>query len=589
MRRILQVFYIIFSAALLSLAIPNELYNFGSPLIGFIALIPFYFAYNNFESYKEAFLLSALHGLITHLLSSFWLAYFKEYAALTLGASAIGTGLIHGLVGWFYFLPYAKTKKTSTLRYNQKNYNISFKIIWFVSIYVLWEWVKSCGFLGYPWGTVSSAMYKFKILTQIADITGTYGITYICALFSAIIAQGILLTSEISKSANPKNIIFSYKTIATLFIALIITSFIYGTYQYYKPRKPIKYLSTIFVQQNSDPWKQSSDNESILLSQKLTEEKLQEVKNQGKSVDLVVWSEGCLKYSFPNSEAHYRYFPSEKPLLTFIKETNVPFLLGGSYKKNSIERKYMNAALLFDNNGKFRGAYGKNHLVPLAEAIPFSEIPFIGTILKKLVGISAGWDPGDQYVFFELKGHHPTDKILPLTKTISLKQSYSEQKKQESEKPYVKISAPICFDDSFPDVCIPLAKHGTELFVNITDDSWSQKKSSEYQHFVVSSYRAIETRTTMARSTNSGYSVVIDPTGKIIHDMPLFEATSSFFQIPVYQRKQTTYMTFVNWLPKIIIIFVLIVSTLVYINLNKPLEPNSERKIHKKKHKKNKK
>lgn len=111
MRRILQVFYVIFSATLLALAIPNELYHFGSPLLGFIALIPFYFAYNNFESYKEAFFLSALHGLITHLLSSFWLAYFKEYAALTLGASAIGTGLIHGLVGWFYFFLTQKQKK----------------------------------------------------------------------------------------------------------------------------------------------------------------------------------------------------------------------------------------------------------------------------------------------------------------------------------------------------------------------------------------------------------------------------------------------------------------------------------------------
>ena len=203
MRRILQVFYVIFSATLLALAIPNELYHFGSPLLGFIALIPFYFAYNNFESYKEAFLLSALHGLITHLLSSFWLAYFKEYAALTLGASAIGTGLIHGLVGWFYFLPYAKTKKTSTLRYNQKNYNISFKIIWFVFIYVLWEWVKSCGFLGYPWGTVSSSMYKFKILTQIADITGTYGITFICALF--------YLHQKFQKVQIPKTLFFHTK------------------------------------------------------------------------------------------------------------------------------------------------------------------------------------------------------------------------------------------------------------------------------------------------------------------------------------------------------------------------------------------
>ena len=69
----------------------------------------------------------------------------------------------------------------------------------------------------------------------------------------------------------------------------------------------------------------------------------------------------------------------------------------------------------------------------------------------------------------------------------------------------------------------------------------------------------------------------------------VIEKNKRVFKIPVYQRKQTTYMMFTNWLPKIIIIFVLIVATLVYINLNKPLEPNSERKIHKKKHKKNKK
>ena len=107
MSQILQVFYVIFSACLLALSLPNELLHFGSPLLGFIALIPFYISYNSFKSYKQAFLLSALHGLITHLLSSFWLAHFKEYAAITLGASAFGTALIQGLVGLFYFLPFA--------------------------------------------------------------------------------------------------------------------------------------------------------------------------------------------------------------------------------------------------------------------------------------------------------------------------------------------------------------------------------------------------------------------------------------------------------------------------------------------------
>lgn len=592
MSQILQVFYVIFSACLLALSLPNELLHFGSPLLGFIALIPFYISYNSFKSYKQAFLLSALHGLITHLLSSFWLAHFKEYAAITLGASAFGTALIQGLVGLFYFLPFAKTKKLSTLyeySSNQFTYDVSFKIIWFISIYVLWEWVKSCGFLGYPWGTISTSMYKFKILTQIADVTGTYGITYICAFFSAVIAQGLLLITNIHKSSNPKNIISSYKTVSKLCAILLLISFTYGTYQYYKTRKPVKYLSTVLVQQNADPWKQSSDNETILLSQKLTEEKIKEVENRGKSVDLVVWSEGCLKYPFPDSEAHYRYFPSERPLLKFIKEMDVPFLLGGSFKKDAENRKYMNAALLFDDDGNFRGAYGKNHLVPLAEAIPFADVPFIGNIIKKILGFSAGWTPGDQYVLFEIKGHNPTNKILPATKTISLKQSYKEQQKQEKEKPYVKISAPICFDDSFPDVCRPLIKAGTELFVNITDDSWSQKKSAEYQHFVVASYRSIETRTTMVRSTNSGYSVVLNPTGKIIHDMPLFEATSSFVQIPVYESRYTTYTIFGNWLPKLIILFVLIESIYQFKNLNTPLSPNSERKIHKKKKGKTKK
>ena len=101
----------------------------------------------------------------------------------------------------------------------------------------------------------------------------------------------------------------------------------------------------------------------------------------------------------------------------------------------------------------------------------------------------------------------------------------------------------------------PLFLNGTELFVNITDDSWSLKKSSEIQHFVIASYRAIEYRTTLVRSANAGYSVVVSPSGKVIADLPLFEEAALDFDIPVYKRVMTTYARFGNWLPYLCLIF----------------------------------
>ena len=125
--------------------------------------------------------------------------------------------------------------------------------------------------------------------------------------------------------------------------------------------------------------------------------------------------------------------------------------------------------------------------------------------------------------------------------------------------PYtVRLATPICFDDAFTDIMRPLFLNGCELFVNITDDSWSRKQSSEIQHFVIASYRAIEYRTSLIRSSNAGYSVVVDPAGKVIADQPLFEESSLVYDVPIYEHKMTTYARFGNWLPYLcIVIFVL--------------------------------
>ncbi|MCR5187597.1 MAG: hypothetical protein K6C97_01585, partial [Treponema sp.] len=146
--------------------------------------------------------------------------------------------------------------------------------------------------------------------------------------------------------------------------------------------------------------------------------------------------------------------------------------------------------------------------------------------------------------------------------------------------------APICFDDSFTDIMRPMFLNGAELFVNITDDSWSLKKSSEYQHFVIASYRAIEYRTTLIRSTNAGYSVVVDPAGKILADMPLFQAQAMSCEVPIYEHKMTCYARFGNWLPYLLVTLFALYLIYAFLMFEKTDFVPSERKI--KKHKKHK-
>ena len=108
MTLILQVFYSVFSGLLLTLGIPNELFLLGNPFYAFISIIPYYIAIKNAKSYKQAFLLGFVQTLTTHLASSFWLAYFKDFAIFTLGASAAATACIGGikkLLHFPFFLP----------------------------------------------------------------------------------------------------------------------------------------------------------------------------------------------------------------------------------------------------------------------------------------------------------------------------------------------------------------------------------------------------------------------------------------------------------------------------------------------------
>ena len=498
---ILQVFYAFFSSLLQTTAIPNEIFLKGFPALGIFCLAPLYVSANKSTTYRQSFFCFAIQTGFVHIFSSFWLGFYRDFAIFTLGASAAGTAVIGGFFGLFFH-------GVSSFSKRKTDGSAFFRIIWFASIWTAWEWLKSnFGFLAYPWGTLSMTAFSWTALIQIADITGAYGVSFLFALSSALTGEAIF-QCKISS--------FSVRRSALAVASLYAIAIFYGATKLAEPRQAKKSLSALVVQQNIDPWIARDDRIGIRRSQELTDSI---ILKGGEKPDLVVWSEGVLNHAFPAAQIFYEQSPEENPLLPYIRRTSVPFIIGGAYTVTPTKvrpRRHSNVAFLFSKDGEIVDLHAKIHLVPFGEYIPGSENPKIAKALKSVLHISAGWIPGKKPSIFSV----------------------------QTKKGEIKFAVPICFEDAFPDLHRKMFFLGSELFINITNDSWSMTRSAEWQHLAVAAYRSVEFRQTMVRATNSGCSAVILPTGKISALLPLFTEYADILSVPIFPRKTTVYARF---------------------------------------------
>ncbi len=545
-------------------SISNEVLPFGSPLIALFSLVPLYIILYQSKSYKACFWFMFFQAITVHLLSSFWLANFRDFAIFTLGASAVGTGWLAGQMGlFFHFMP-AQRKKTYIIEENGGFHHFAqfSRILWFCACWVSWEWFKSTGFLAYPWGTLFLGAFRWKILTQIADITGQWGISFIYALFAALVGEGLMTLRELPHAAAPEVLASRYRQAAAFTASIFAVCVVYGLFQYFIPRIPEKFINTIIVQQNIDPW-EGGEKASITISQKLTEDAAAFMRSHGQEPELVLWSEGVLEHPFPRDRSYYEMFPEEESLGSFIRRMHIPFIIGGTTYLNPEKKHYANSAIFFDKAGTYAGFYSKIHLVPFAEAIPFADSPLMKLFMQKVAGFSSSYSSGRQYVLFKVPVDTSRYATAPLEENLSLYATVPLnaygiadplvteqfiQNRTQNPRNFVSFTTPICFEDAFPDVCRKLFLMGSEVFMNITNDSWSLTASAEYQHFVAASYLAIEYRSTLVRCANAGYSVVLDPAGRIIDDLPVFTEDALCAKVPVYKRQLTFFARWGDWL-----------------------------------------
>ena len=186
--------------------------------------------------------------------------------------------------------------------------------------------------------------------------------------------------------------------------------------------------------------------------------------------------------------------------LTIIPETMAglkPFkkqnLIQGFLRKE--EDKYYNSMAY---NGY---VYDKKHLVPFGEYFPFSNI-INKTFLSNYFNLDS-LSKGENKYF--------PPSIIPL----------------------------ICYEGIFTNIVENNRKLGAKLLVNITNDAWFGKNTGPLQHFTHVKYRAIEEGLPLARSSNMGFSGLINPLGKIIYQVE--KERNSYIDVKIPIEVETFY------------------------------------------------
>jgi len=227
-------------------------------------------------------------------------------------------------------------------------------------------------------------------------------------------------------------------------------------------------------------------------------------------LDLIVWPESILGVKLASRKGSLA--------TKVLGDTRIPTLFGVVLLLGEDEEVLpRSSALLADGAGRILGTYDKMVLVPFGEYIPFGEnFP----VLYSLVPTTGRFQPGTNL------------EPLPFGKYL--------------------FSVNICYEDIFPGQIRSLmgSGHGghiPDVLFNLTNDSWYGKTTEPMEHLAQASFRSIEHRRFLVRSTSTGISAFVDPVGRIVERSGVWTRETLVSRVPM-MRSHTLYALLGDWL-----------------------------------------
>ncbi|WP_010263187.1 apolipoprotein N-acyltransferase [Treponema primitia] len=475
---------ILLGALLFAASFPNLLTVNGISFLGWIAFVPVFWVIHRVSLPASVFF-GALYGYTAYGLFNYWLSVFHPLA-----------GLIVGSIYLFYFAVLFPLLKLASILFPRKGYILQW-LLW-----IVYEYLRTQGFLGYPYGIAGYSQWQVLPVIQIAGIFGVWGVSALVVFPSAYLAAAL--------KDRPVRAFLNREWAAGLVWVIALTAaLIYGFVS------PVDYSDApkarfALIQHNTDPWrgdmKDYRENYEILKRLSL------EALASDPKPDLVVWSETAF---VPRIYWHTVYRDDRqswdlvKELITFLETQDVPYVIGNDdgrlemMPNGSWDRVDYNAVMLFEE-GRIAQVYRKQHLVPFTEYFPYEkQLPLVYKALKE--ADTHFWKEGEEATVFEARG--------------------------------VKFSSPICFEDIFGYLSRDFVRNGAEIIVNLSNDAWSKSVPAQMQHLSMAVFRAVENRRSMVRSTASGQTCAVDPNGRVIAMAEPFTQAWLNVEVPVIKTE----------------------------------------------------
>ncbi len=349
-------------------------------------------------------------------------------------------------------------------------------------------WIKI-----FPWD-FGHTQIAFTPLAQIADIFGVTGISFLMMwVAECLVAR--------------KSVRLIPRVVALAFLGAALT---YGTLAQERirglngiPLKAVLVQGNVSLKRKHDISYFTVNREQYVKTSALVSEK----------DTLIIWPESTITDFIPANLSDAR----TSPLLPFFNDGSA-FLVGGlTYLSRS---EFFNSSILIRPDGSLDHPYHKMILMPFGEYTPgVSIFPWLASINATAGQFTPGESPG----------------------VLSFPLSSGAQ---------VKLSPLICYEDVVPLIAREATQLGAELLVNQTNDAWFGNSVAPYQHHMIASFRAIENRRFLLRSTNTGLTAIVDPLGRTLASLlPFTEGVLPMaVKLLSYRSVYTQYPVYMAWL-----------------------------------------
>ena len=510
-----EVVLLLASAFFFAMAHPSFLSKNGFGFLAFFVLIPVFAVIRN-TSWKLVGAYGFLYGFVYYAIFNYWLTTFHPFAILIVT-------IIKGAEMLILFFALKAMDEYLDDVLSGSLVHVLQAVIWVAYAYISQGW-----FAGYPYGSIAYALHGYKILIQVADLFGIWGLTFMLVLPQAFLGNWACDHFSKTRTEHSEGLwqhILLHKICAIAFAVLLLGQIVYGiiTYSHWSNVKEDKSFEVATIQHNADSWKGGYETykRNFINLQKMSLEAIL------YNPDMVIWSETAFvpsvnwytSYPYQGNDqgAVFDYLRDIQGLVNdFVKfgsELGIPLLTGNPssvikdptlppYDEDGNWNKLdYNSVILFDE-GSIKTTYLKQHLVPFTEHFPYEkQMPWLYNLLK--ANDYHWWEKGTESVVFETSNG-------------------------------IKFSTPICYEDVFGDICAEFVENGADLIINMTNDSWSGSEAAERQHMVMAVFRSIENRRTVLRGTNSGMTCLITPDGKIQGEMEPFKMGYKIWNVPVF-------------------------------------------------------